>query len=163
MGTNQNQLVRRRAAASACIAVAGLVAGCGSSGSTGSAAPATPAAAASTATTVFGTVSVQGSLVAGDSGPVCQPETGFSDMKAGAQAVLTTDEGRTLASTSMTVYDEPLADSVVPQAATCVFAINFGKVQFEDNTQFFKLVAGRREPYVLKRADLYGFKLSLSG
>ena len=131
---------------------------CGGSAPT-AAAPA--AASPSKAVTVYGTVTVSGTIQPGDTAPRCEADRGFDDIKTGAQAVLTSDHGDTLAVTTLSDQDVYSNDVVVGATASCTFAMNFGQVPQPAQSQFFKLVVGHRSPYTLTPTTLYGFRLTL--
>jgi len=137
------------------VALAAVLAGCGNAGSSPTA---TPAAAARTP--VSGYVDVPGLTWKSQAaaGEECTAQSGYDDVAAGAQIVLATDSGTTLATASLdggkfAPGTNPTFGSPTATQGRCQFRFDFGQVDLGAG-KFFGVTLGRRGTLKYGRTDL---------
>lgn len=138
----------------ATVALAVTLAACGSAGAT----PAAPSSA--TKVPVAGYVDVPGQTwVSGAAaGDDCTAQSGYDDVAAGAQIVLATDTGATLATASLTGGKFAPGTAAKPGTVTatqgrCQLPFDFGQVDLGAG-KFFSITLGHRGTLKYGRADL---------
>lgn len=141
--------------ASITVALAALLAGCGGGG----AAPAVSSSSAAK-TPVAGYVDVPGLTWKSQAaaGEECTAQSGYDDVTAGAQIVLATDFGATLATASLTggkfaPGTAPKPGTVTATQGRCQLGFDFGQVDLGAG-KFFSIILGHRGTLKYGRADL---------